>query len=96
MQITIVAARAEAAEVRVVTVPDGATVRAALEAAGLIGAVDADSASPRVGMFARRVSLASPLRDGDRVELYRPLRVDPKEARRRRVEKRSRAVRARG
>jgi putative ubiquitin-RnfH superfamily antitoxin RatB of RatAB toxin-antitoxin module len=33
------------------------------------------------------------LRDGDRVELYRPLAVDPQEARRRRVAKARRAAR---
>jgi putative ubiquitin-RnfH superfamily antitoxin RatB of RatAB toxin-antitoxin module len=34
------------------------------------------------------VPRTTPLRDGDRVELYRPLTVDPKEARRRRAAKR--------
>jgi len=42
-----------------------------------------------VGIFGRRVELDAPLRDGDRVEIYRPLVADPREARRRRV-KRSR------
>jgi putative ubiquitin-RnfH superfamily antitoxin RatB of RatAB toxin-antitoxin module len=31
------------------------------------------------------VSLEALLRDGDRVEIYRPLKVDPKEARRKRA-----------
>lgn len=39
----------------------------------------------RIGIFAQRVTLDTPLRDGDRVEIYRPLKVDPKEARRRRA-----------
>lgn len=39
----------------------------------------------RVGIFARRVSLDTPLSDGDRVEIYRPLLIDPKEARRKRA-----------
>lgn len=37
------------------------------------------------GVFGAEVTLDAPLRDGDRVEIYRPLTVDPKEARRRRV-----------
>jgi sulfur carrier protein len=35
-------------------------------------------------VWGRRVPLDTPLRDGDRVEVYRPLRVDPKVARRER------------
>ena len=57
---------------------EGATVRAALAAADRPGAL-------AVGIHGRRVTLDTPLRDGDRVEIYRPLGVDPKEARRRRA-----------
>jgi len=35
-----------------------------------------------VGIFSRPVSMDAELGDGDRVEIYRPLEVDPKEARR--------------
>jgi putative ubiquitin-RnfH superfamily antitoxin RatB of RatAB toxin-antitoxin module len=38
-----------------------------------------------LGIYGRRVESAQVLRDGDRVEIYRPLRVDPREARRRAV-----------
>lgn len=37
------------------------------------------------GICGRIVAPDSPLRDGDRVELYRPLKIDPKQARRRRA-----------
>jgi putative ubiquitin-RnfH superfamily antitoxin RatB of RatAB toxin-antitoxin module len=56
----------------------GATARMALQAAGL-------PLDQPVGIYGRRVELDSRLADGDRVEVYRPLRVDPKEARRRRA-----------
>lgn len=36
-----------------------------------------------LGVFGRRVDAQHPLRAGDRVEIYRPLKVDPREARRR-------------
>jgi putative ubiquitin-RnfH superfamily antitoxin RatB of RatAB toxin-antitoxin module len=39
----------------------------------------------KVGVFGRLVTLSAPLQNGDRVEMYRALTVDPKEARRRRV-----------
>ncbi|MEZ5463020.1 RnfH family protein [Dokdonella sp.] len=40
-----------------------------------------------VGIWSKPVSPETRLRDGDRVEIYRPLKVDPKEARRRRARK---------
>ena len=39
----------------------------------------------RLAVFGRTVGLDSPLHDGDRIELLRPLVLDPKEARRRRA-----------
>jgi putative ubiquitin-RnfH superfamily antitoxin RatB of RatAB toxin-antitoxin module len=38
---------------------------------------------PALGIHGRRVEPAQLLRDGDRVEIYRPLKFDPREARRR-------------
>ena len=60
--------------------PEGATVGEAIERSGL--ALDAVVA---VAVHGLRVERDVPLRDGDRVELLRPLQVDPKEARRRRA-----------
>jgi putative ubiquitin-RnfH superfamily antitoxin RatB of RatAB toxin-antitoxin module len=62
------------------TVPDGSTVGAALDAAGLAELVAVRGLA--VGVWGRRCGLDHALRDGDRVEVYRALRVDPKEARR--------------
>jgi len=57
---------------------EGATVRTALRAAGL-------PPGAGVGIFGKRVTLDTALADGDRVEIYRALRTDPKEARRQRA-----------
>jgi putative ubiquitin-RnfH superfamily antitoxin RatB of RatAB toxin-antitoxin module len=38
-----------------------------------------------VGIWGKRVSPDTTVRAGDRVELYRPLEVDPREARRQRA-----------
>ena len=35
-----------------------------------------------VGIYSKKVTLDHPLREGDRVEIYRPLLIDPKQARR--------------
>lgn len=45
---------------------------------------DLDVKAMPAGIWGRRASPHSPLRDGDRIELYRPLQVDPKVARRER------------
>ena len=82
MKVEVVAARPDGATVLTVTLPAGATVRDALAAANLNGAA--------VGIFGRRVALETKLAEGDRVEIYRPLAIDPKEARRRRARSKKR------
>ena len=81
MKIEVVYARPEAAEVRIVNLPAGGTVKDALAASGLV------LQNHAVGVFGKRVPLDHRLADGDRVEIYRPLAIDPKEARRRRAAK---------
>jgi hypothetical protein len=51
----------------------------------------AAAATAKVGIFGKLTTLDAPLADHDRVEIYRPLIVDPKVARQRRVEKTRRA-----
>jgi putative ubiquitin-RnfH superfamily antitoxin RatB of RatAB toxin-antitoxin module len=81
MRIEVVYARADAAEVRAVDLPSGGTVKDALAASGF------QLQNQAVGVFGKRVALDHRLTDGDRVEIYRPLAMDPKEARRRRAAK---------
>jgi putative ubiquitin-RnfH superfamily antitoxin RatB of RatAB toxin-antitoxin module len=65
--------------------PAGATVQQALQASGLGQAhPEIDWAAQPVGIWGRAVQPGEPLQDGDRVEVYRGLRVDPMEARRQR------------
>lgn len=63
-----------------IALPDGATVADAVQASG----VPVDGILG-YAVFGERVEPAMPLRDGDRVELLRPLQADPKDARRRRA-----------
>lgn len=73
-------------EVIELELPDGATV-----ADAIVGArkderlAKLDTGAMRAGIWSREADLAGVLRDGDRVELYRGLKADPKEARRRRA-----------
>lgn len=70
---------------RQLSLPPGATVADALQASGWDDLLDAAAKGDlRLGVWCRSCTLQTPLRMHDRVELYRPLQVDPKEARRQR------------
>lgn len=65
------------------SVPAGASVRDAIEVSGIASrfpGIDLDTL--KVGIWGRAVDRDAALRPGDRVEIYRPLEIDPKEARR--------------
>jgi putative ubiquitin-RnfH superfamily antitoxin RatB of RatAB toxin-antitoxin module len=74
--------------VRSVSLPAGSTVEDAIAASGLAGEIR-DLGSGRVGVYGKAVPGKTPLNDGDRVEIYRPLRADPKDLRRLRAAKKS-------
>ena len=65
---------------------------AARAAAGPAADIPWDSAA--VGIFGERRSRTDVFADGDRIELYRPLRGDPRERRRQRVQRERRARRS--
>jgi len=67
------------------SLPQGSTVLQALQASGLVALPGVEEASAlHVGVWRRKAALTQVLRDQDRVEVYRPLLVDPKVARRER------------
>ncbi|MGB8435855.1 MAG: RnfH family protein [Burkholderiales bacterium] len=71
------------------SVERGTTVAEAIRRSGVLQAfAEIDLARQRVGVHGKLVQLAHVLRDGDRVEIYRPLSADPKEARRTRAVRR--------
>ncbi|QBB70634.1 RnfH family protein [Pseudolysobacter antarcticus] len=64
----------------------GSTVADALHISGIANTLgDAAISADRIGIFSQPVELDTRLRDGDRIEIYRVLRADPKESRRRRA-----------
>ncbi|WP_434358964.1 RnfH family protein [Parasalinivibrio latis] len=70
------------------TVAAGTTVQACIDQSGILEAYPAiDLKVNKVGVYSRLAKLDSEVRDGDRIEIYRPLVADPKEIRRRRAEK---------
>lgn len=72
-------------EVVALQLPAGSTVGDAVEASGLLSRhPELTAGTLSVGVWGKLGALDQALRDRDRVEVYRPLRVDPKEARRQR------------
>ncbi len=76
----------EIQELTAITVPAGTTIGEAIALSGIAVAYELDLSNISVGVFGERRRLDAPVRDGDRIELHRPLRADPKEARRQRAQ----------
>lgn len=84
LQIRVVYALPDRQSIVAIRLPAGATVQDAVNKSGLLRKF------PEIGrrelvcaIFSRPVELSSALNDGDRVEILRPLLIDPKENRRR-------------
>ncbi len=66
------------------TVPAGTTAREAVERSGMLDRFPEISLEQNnLGIFGAQVAPDRVLEAGDRVEIYRPLQMDPREARRR-------------
>lgn len=69
-----------------VNVDLGTTVGAAIVQSGImIEFPELDIENSKVGIFGKVSTMDTRLKDGDRVEIYRPLIADPKEVRRKRA-----------
>ena len=74
----------EVLELTLLVSPD-CTVIQALQTSGLlVQRPEIDPATMTLGVWGRKVALTHVLHDQDRIEIYRPLKVDPKVARRER------------
>lgn len=88
LAVEVAYARAPAPVVIALQVPEGATLREAIERSGLLRQCpEIDLARCGVGVFGRSRGLDERVADGDRVEIYRPLPLDPRERRRRAARK---------
>lgn len=69
-------------------VPTGTSVEEAIVQSGLLEQCpDIDLAVQKTGIFGKIQKPDAPVKEGDRIEVYRPLKIDPKEARRLRAKK---------
>ena len=86
LRVECVYALADACWRKTLELPDGATVATALAAADLATNLPGVAVDPaRLAVFGRLVALGERLHDGDRIEILRPLALDPKQARRQRA-----------
>lgn len=71
-----------------VQVPQGTTVAQCIERSGIEQHfADIDLNQQKVGIWNKAAKLDAAPRDGDRIEIYRPLIADPKAVRKRRAER---------
>jgi putative ubiquitin-RnfH superfamily antitoxin RatB of RatAB toxin-antitoxin module len=69
-------------------VAPGTTIGQAIESSGVLARFpEINLVTQPVGIYARKKTLDTVLRDRDRVEIYRPLVADPKDSRRKRAAK---------
>lgn len=86
MKILIAYALPSRQVVQPLEVPEGTSIRAAIEASGVLEQIPhVDLGRNKVGVFGKVKPLETILADGDRVEIYQPITVDPKKIPKRRT-----------
>lgn len=86
IQVELVYALADKQVLRAFEVPQGTTLEQSIELSGIRNDFPDLVVDPAmVGIFSVKAGMDRVLAAGDRVEIYRPLIADPKEARRKRA-----------
>lgn len=83
--VTVAYAAPDVEALVVVTLTAGATVNDAIAQSGIMARLELDPTELAFAVFGQRVNGETPLANGDRVELTRPLVADPKRVRRKRA-----------
>lgn len=90
VNVEVAYARADLQVLVAIEIEDGADVRTAIERSGLLARFpEIDIDCSKVGIFSQPCNLDRTLNEGDRVEIYRPLRADPQQLRRSRAAQRA-------
>jgi putative ubiquitin-RnfH superfamily antitoxin RatB of RatAB toxin-antitoxin module len=85
VRVEVVFAMADAPDIAVLDLNEGAVARDAVTASGVIARHRQSAGKLVLGIAGRRVAPEHRLREGDRVEILRPLAAEPNEARRQRA-----------
>ena len=68
-------------------VPDESTIQEAIELSGVLKQYpQIDLTTQKVGVFGKLAKLEAPIKEGDRIEIYRKITADPQQVQRRRVD----------
>ena len=87
IRVSVVYADPQRQITREVEIRSDASVEDAIAASGILRELPSDFTPAGIGIFGSKVARDARLRDGNRIELYRPLQIDPKEARRKRAQR---------
>ncbi len=87
MNIEVAYALANQQTLLSLVVDDNTTIEQGIRISGILNKYpQINLATDKVGIFGKIATLETPLRNKDRIEIYRPLIADPKEVRRKRAE----------
>jgi putative ubiquitin-RnfH superfamily antitoxin RatB of RatAB toxin-antitoxin module len=88
LQVYVVYATPAEEFIHPMRVQPGATIGQAIEGSGVLARFpDINLVTQPVGIYGKKKTLDTVLRERDRIEIYRPLVADPKDSRRRRAAK---------
>ncbi|ABA57698.1 Protein of unknown function UPF0125 [Nitrosococcus oceani ATCC 19707] len=88
MTVEVAYARPDKQVILKASVPENTTLEAAIQASGILEQFpEIDLDKNKVGIFGKLSKRDAPLCFGNRIEIYRPLIADPKQARRERATK---------
>ena len=90
LQVYLVYATPQSEYIRPMRVPPGTTIGQAIEGSGVLASFpEINLVTQPVGIYGKKKTLDTVLRERDRVEIYRALVADPKDSRRRRAVKKA-------
>jgi putative ubiquitin-RnfH superfamily antitoxin RatB of RatAB toxin-antitoxin module len=90
LQVYLVYATPQSEYIRPMRVPPGTTIGQAIEGGGVLASFpEINLVTQPVGIYGKKKTLDTVLRERDRVEIYRALVADPKDSRRRRAVKKA-------
>ncbi len=86
IKIEVVYAARDVQRIFTVYAEEGSTIEQIIDRSGVLDAFpEIDLKKQKIGIFSKIKQLSDLVWDGDRIEIYRALLIDPKEARRRRA-----------
>jgi putative ubiquitin-RnfH superfamily antitoxin RatB of RatAB toxin-antitoxin module len=93
LQVYVVYATPQDEFVHPMKVEPGTTIGQAVEGSGVLARFpDINLVTQPVGIYGKKKTLDTVLRERDRIEIYRPLVADPKDSRRKRAAKKAGAA----